>query len=152
MLRMLGLCLLLLAGCRGTPPARPGDGDLARLVDSLRPVVERVVGLRFTGPTRSDLKSRDEVRAFLIRRLELDFPRAREEGVAAVYRLLGLIPDTLDLRALLLDLYTKQVAGFYDPEASTLYGVEGADPTQLRFPWPMSWSTRFSISTCRSIP
>ena len=31
------------------------------------------------------------------------------------------------LRPLLLDLYTEQVAGFYDPDSATLFGVEGAD-------------------------
>jgi len=131
MLRLLATCLALLLGCRGTPPSRQPD-DIARLVDSLRPAVERATGLRFRRPTRSALKSRDEVREYLVARLREDFPPGREEGVQDVYRLLGLIPDTLDLKSLLLDLYTEQVAGFYDPTTSTLYGVRGADPIQLR--------------------
>lgn len=133
MLRLLAACLAFLTGCRGTPPARGQSPDLARLVDSMRPVVERAAGLRFKGPTRSALKTREEVRTFLLGKLDQDFPPARQEGVEAVYRLLGLIPDTLDLKQLLLDLYTEQVAGFYDPEAATLYGVVGADPIALRF-------------------
>jgi uncharacterized protein DUF6782 len=131
MLRMLGVCLSLLLGCRGTSPGAQG-GEIARLVDSLRPAVERATGLSFRGPTRSALKSREEIREYLVARLREDFPAQREEGIQAVYRLLGFIPDTLDLKALLLDLYTEQVAGFYDPETSTLYGVRGADPVQLR--------------------
>lgn len=125
--------LALLTCCRGTPPARGQTPDLARLVDSMRPVVERASGLRFKGPTRSAMKTKDEVRAFLLGKLEQDFPPARQEGVEAVYRLLGLIPDSLDLKQLLLDLYTEQVAGYYDPESATLYGVVGAEPTALRF-------------------
>jgi hypothetical protein len=133
MLRV-GLTLMVcLTGCRGAPPRDPQDQDIARLVDSLRPVVERAAGLRFRGPTRSALKSREEVRAFLLDKLRTEFPASRQEGVEAAYRLLGLIPDSLDLKALLLDLYTEQVAGFYDPETSTLYGVRGAEPTALRF-------------------
>jgi len=129
--RLALVWLALAAGCRGEPPAPP-DTALARLVDSLRPAVERATGLRFTGPTSSALKTREEIREYLIARLREDFPREREEGVAAVYRLLGLIPDSLDLKALLLDLYTEQVAGFYDPKTRTLFGVAGADPAQLR--------------------
>jgi hypothetical protein len=34
----------------------------------------------------------------------------------ALYRLLGLLPRTSDLNAMLTDLYGEQVAGFYDPE------------------------------------
>ena len=32
---------------------------------------------------------------------------------------LGPLPDTLQLRSLLLDLYTEQVAGYYDPDSAT---------------------------------
>ena len=127
---------VIILGCRGAPPGGGGgaaqDERLARMVDSLRPSVERATGMRFTGPTRSALRTRDEIREYLTGRLREDFPPEREEGIGAVYRLLGLIPDTLDLKQLLLDLYTEQVAGFYDPESRTLFGVQGADPTQLR--------------------
>lgn len=118
--------------CRGTPPSRGQDPSLARLVDSLRPVVERAVGLSFRGPTKSALISREEVRAYLLKNLEEEFPPERQEGVEAVYRLLGMIPDSTDLKQLLLELYTEQVAGFYDPATSILYGVRGAEPTALR--------------------
>ena len=101
-------------------------------MDSLRPAVERATGLGFRGPTRSSLRDRAELREFLVGKLQEDFPAEREEGISAVYRLLGLIPDTLNLRALLLDLYTEQVAGFYDPATRTLYAMRGADPAQLR--------------------
>jgi hypothetical protein len=130
---LAGALMALAVACRGTPPGSAQDRDIARLVDSLRPVVERAAGLRFTGPTRSALRSRDEVHAFLLARLREEFPERRQQGIEAVYRLLGMLPDTLDLKKLLLDLYTEQVVGFYDPQTSTLYGVQGADPAQLRF-------------------
>ena len=41
-------------------------------------------------------------------------------------------PTRSHLRALLLDLYTEQVAGYYDPDSATLFGVAGADRAQLR--------------------
>jgi len=132
MLRQLVTCLAFTVGCRGTPPSQQQPDDLARLVDSLRPAVERATGMRFKGPTKSAMKTREEVHDYLLGRLQEDFPPNREQGIQAVYRLLGLIPDTLELKPLLLDLYTEQVAGFYDPGTSTLYGVRGADPLQLR--------------------
>ena len=49
-------------------------------------------------------------------------------GLETAYRLFGLLPDTLQLRALLLDLYTEQVAGYYDPDSAMLFGVAGAEP------------------------
>jgi hypothetical protein len=105
---------------------------MGHLVDSLRGPVERATGLKFKSPPRSALRSRDQVRAYLIRKLDEELPSPRMKGLEAAYRLFGLLPDTLKLRSLLLDLYTEQVAGFYDPDSATLFGVAGADPAQLR--------------------
>ena len=33
---------------------------------------------------------------------------------------------------MLVELYTEQVAGYYDPDSAKLFGVEGADPLQLK--------------------
>jgi hypothetical protein len=126
---------MLLGACRGEARQEPearGDEDLARLVDSLRGPVELATGLRFTSPPRSAMRSREQVRQYLIAKLDEELPPKRLNGLETAYRLFGLLPDTLRLRPLLLDLYTEQVAGFYDPDSAMLFGVEGADRTQLR--------------------
>jgi hypothetical protein len=132
--KRLGLTLLvLLAGaCRGEPPAKAKATNLSQLVDSLRPRVEQATGLRFKGPPKSALRSKEQVRAYLFRKLDDELPSAKLEGLETAYRMFGLLPDTLDLRPLLLELYTEQVAGYYDPDSATLFGVVGADPAQLR--------------------
>jgi hypothetical protein len=123
----------VLISCRGEPPAKSTSPDvLARLVDSLRAPVERVTGLHFKSPPRSALRSREQVRDYLIRKLDEELPTPKMQGLQTAYRLFGMLPDTLRLRTLLLDLYTEQVAGYYDPDSATLFGVAGADPTQLR--------------------
>jgi hypothetical protein len=130
------LVLAALAGaCRGEAPEAPqarGNDALARLVDSLRVPVEQATGLRFTSPPRSAMRSKEQVRKYLIAKLDEELPPQRLQGLETAYRLFGLLPDTLQLRPLLLDLYTEQVAGFYDPDSAMLFGVEGADRTQLR--------------------
>jgi len=128
--RTAALLVAVAVGCRGTPPGRAQD--IVALVDSLRPGVERAAGIRFRAAPTVELRSRDQVRTYLLDRLEKDFSVSRQEGVTAAYRLLGLLPDTLDLRALLLELYTEQVAGYYDPESRVLVGVEGAEADLLR--------------------
>ena len=133
--RCLVLVAMLVGACRGearqSREAR-GDDDLARLVDSLRAPVEQATGLRFTSPPRSAMRSREQVRAYLIGKLDEELPPKRLNGLETTYRLFGLLPDTLQLRPLLLELYSEQVAGFYDPDSAMLFGVEGADRTQLR--------------------
>jgi hypothetical protein len=134
-----GPCLVALAimmsACRGEARQERqvrAEADLARLVDSLRAPVERATGLRFTSPPRSAMRSRDQVRNYLILKLDEELPPERLNGLETAYRLFGLLPDTLQLRPLLLELYSEQVAGFYDPDSAMLFGVEGADRTQLR--------------------
>ncbi|HZB27149.1 MAG TPA: hypothetical protein VE282_01195 [Gemmatimonadales bacterium] len=133
-MRRLGLSLLLVVavlGCRGE--RRPPDPEtLSRLVDSLRPRVERATGLQFRSPPRSALRSRAQVRTYLLRKLDEELPSSKLLGLETAYRLFGLLPDTLELRPLLLELYTEQVAGYYDPDSAMLFGVEDADPAQLR--------------------
>lgn len=120
------------AACRGQSRGASEDADFTRLVDSLRAPVERAAGLRFRTPPRSALRSREQVRAYLIAKLDEELPPARMRGLETAYRLFGLLPDSLALHALLLDLYAEQVAGYYDPDSATLFGVAGADRAQLR--------------------
>ncbi len=122
----------LLGACRGAPRAALDASRLATLVDSLIPAVETAVGLPFKTAPVSALTTREAVQAYLLDRIQRDFPADRMEGITAAYRLFGLIPDSLDLKALLLSVYQEQVAGYYDPDTEVLYAVEGSDPAQLR--------------------
>jgi hypothetical protein len=133
MIRHLALAVLLLSlACRGAPVRAQRDAAMSRLIDSLKPAVERAAGFRFKRAPRSALRSREEIRAYLIAKLRQELPPSRIRGIETAYRLLALLPDTLKLEALLVDLYSEQVAGYYDPDSTMLFGVRGADPLQLR--------------------
>jgi hypothetical protein len=124
------LCATLFAcGERGEAQS---DERLRALTDELVPAVEDEVKLRFRDPPTIAVRSRDAVQAYLEAKLDSELPPEVLEGVEAAYRLFRLMPDTLDLEALLLSLYTEQVVGYFDPDSSTLYVVEGADQAQLR--------------------
>ena len=77
------------------------------------------------------MRTREQVREFVTKQFE-DTTYLRElDGQSQAYKLLGLLPDSLDVQPFLLDLLTEQIAGYYDPETDTLYIVEGErdDPT-----------------------
>ena len=131
------LAPLLLAGlvlaCRGEPVGGQQRAvAIERIVDSLRPAVERAAGMRFRTPPRSAMRSREQAASYLAAKLDEELPTPRAEGLEAAYRLFGLLPDSVRLRPLLLDLLTEQVVGFYDADSLTLFGVAGGDPSQLR--------------------
>jgi hypothetical protein len=96
-------------------------------------VVERTVGLPFKSPPRYAIRSRAEVGTYLASKLDEELPPARLGALRDVYRLLGLVSDTLDLKPLLVALYQEQVAGFFDPDSSTLFILEGSDVASPQF-------------------
>ena len=121
-----------LAACRGQAPGVADAPAVRATVDSLIPLVEKAVGITFRTPPRFEMRTKSQVQAYLRIKLEQEFPASKMAGVEAAYRLLELLPDTLDIKALLLPLYSEQVAGYYDPDSTTLYAVEGAKGDQLR--------------------
>lgn len=116
--------LLLAASCRGQGPEREEE-RLRASIDELLPRIEELSGLEARAPVRMAMRDRAELREYVAERLEKELPPAELEGMAGAYRAFGLLPDTLDLHALLLDLLTEQVLGYYDPATETLYLVKG---------------------------
>lgn len=124
---------LAAAACRGQSSAeRQANAALAAAVDSLMPRLEQLSGLKKLKPITMRQQSREELRAYIVTRLQEEMPPEELNGMRAAYAALGLIPDTLDLQKLLLDLYTEQVAGYYDPKTDAFYMVEGTPDDLLR--------------------
>ena len=123
---------LLLGACRGEAPRAPGDPGLTQLVDSLVPAVEQATGLKFKHPPRAALITRDQAHAYLAAKLDEELGQGRGARLTDVYRLFGLLPDSIDLQRAYLDVLTEQVAGYYDPDSSAFFGVAGASPVVLR--------------------
>lgn len=124
-----------LSACRGEPPRdlqSLEQHDLDAMVAELMPVVAEAAGLEFKETPRAAVRDREQVRDYLLAKLAEELPPERLDGIVAAYRLLGLLPDTLDVGRLFIDLYTEQVAGFYEPDSTTLFAVAGADELTLR--------------------
>lgn len=126
------LALAALPSCRGTPPRAPGDPGLTQLVDSMVPAVEQAAGLKFKRHPRAAIITRDQARTYLDHELAKQLGQGRGRALTDVYRLFGLLPDSIDLQKLYLDVLTEQVAGYYDPDSSAFFGVAGASPVVLR--------------------
>jgi hypothetical protein len=110
----------------------PPEPELEALIDSMLPRIAELAALEVRGPVRIERRSRNDVRAFVEERLHEEYPDDELDALRLTYVALGLIPDTLDLRALYLDLYTEQVIGYYDPRTERLYLVEGVPRSALR--------------------
>ena len=103
-----------------------------RVADAI-PRIEKATGLKFKTPPRLEVRTRSQVRDFLVKRFNESTPAQQLRGEEMAYKLFGLIPDTLDLRRFLLELLTEQIVGYYDPKTKMLYVVDGAPEDQIGF-------------------
>ena len=110
-----------------------GEGPYAEKVAEIVPKIEKSTGLRFKTPPRVETRSKAEVRQFLERTFAESQGAKDLEVKSAVYKRLGLLPDTLDTRKLYVDLLSEQIVGFYDPKTKVLYVVDGAPPEEAGF-------------------
>jgi hypothetical protein len=122
--RLLVLALAVSVGCRENPA---GDGPYASEVSDAVPRLEKATGLKFKSPPRVEVRTRDQVRDFLLKKFDEASPAKELAGEESAYKLLGMLPDSMDLRKFLLAVLTEQVAGYYDPATKVLYVVKGAD-------------------------
>lgn len=102
------------------------------IAQQMLPGVERAVGLKFKYSPAVAVRTREEVHSYLLGKLATDFPEEEMAQITQVYQLLGAIPGDLNLRDLVVDLYTEQVSGYYDPSTDSLYVVAGSDPAGVR--------------------
>ncbi len=129
---LLGACVSLttLVACGDTKPK--GEGPYAELVAEFVPKIEEETGLPFKTPPKIESRTRDEVGKFVRQQLESARARTQLAGQESAYKLLGSIPDSMNLLALLQKLLEEQIVGYYDPATKVLYVVDGAAPALLR--------------------
>ncbi len=124
------LSVAFTGGCGDAPAA--GDGPYADLVAEFVPRIEKEMGLPFKTPPKIEQRTKEQVAVFVRKQLESERGKAQVAGQEAVYKLLGMIPDTLNLGALLQRLLEEQIVGYYDPVTKVLYVVDGAPDLLLK--------------------
>lgn len=135
------LCLAMPAAAQQAPVEKdaPAEGAsvseeaLLAAAEEIAQDVAEIRGLEVMGPVKKGIKQRDELRAVLISKLAEEIEDEDIEAEAAVFKRLGVIPQDLDYKKVLLDVLTEQIAGFYDQTTKELYIMEGI-PLSLQRP------------------
>lgn len=123
---LVAAAVLVTAACRREAPEKAQHGPYADRVAADVPLIEKSVGVPFKQPPKLEIKSRDQVRAFVLAQLDDSATQRELAGKEAAYKVLGLIPDTMNVRKLFVDLLTEQILGIYDPKTKVLYVMNGA--------------------------
>lgn len=144
--RMLGLTLGLLAVCFSCdlgaaqqvpvapPPApppsgssspepgpKPSNAEFTAAANEVLKQMSEITGLSQITPVKKTLRSREEIRAYVIREMDDDKEPNERYNSARSAVALGLIPKDFDIDNFMVDLLTEQIAGLYDPKTEEFY-------------------------------
>ncbi len=100
------------------------DPELGARVAELLPELARRAGMELVRPVRVERRTREELEAYIRYKLDEELPPEEARRRTRTYELLGLVGGDVDLREILLSVYTEQVAGFYDPDSTALFVMD----------------------------
>jgi hypothetical protein len=107
-----------------TSPDESIPSEIREQMDQIQDEVVLLRGLRPTGPVDRGLLSADELREYVLDDFLDDYTQEEARDDARVLALLGLLDADYELFDLYLDLYSENIAGFYDDEVEQLFVVQ----------------------------
>lgn len=113
---------------QGTPtPDAPSNSypksnaDFTTAADEVLQQMSEITGLKLETPLKKSLRSREEIRAYVLRQMNEDETPEERYADAKSAEAFGLLPKGFDLDSLMVELLTEQIAGLYDPKAHEFY-------------------------------
>ena len=119
----LALILLVIVAATSSfaPQGETEEQRFFRAADETLAQVARITGLAPKHPIARSLKSREEIRAYIIAHLHEDLPPEKIRADQLALEKFGLIPKGFPLEKFTVDLLTEQVAALYDPKKKEFY-------------------------------
>jgi hypothetical protein len=112
------------APASSAPSTTAADPAFLKAADEVLAQMSELLGLPIKAPLKKSLRSKDEIRAYLIREEKEDRTDAQRYADRKALEAFGLIPRDFPLDSFMLDVLTDQVAGLYDPKAKEFYIAE----------------------------
>jgi hypothetical protein len=110
-----------------SPPDASGEIDpqILEQMEEIESQVAQLRGLVSTGPVARSLLTPEELRQRVIDDFFSDYSEAEASDDALVLSLLGLLEPDFDLVNFYIDLFSEQIAGYYDDEVKQMFVVQG---------------------------
>jgi hypothetical protein len=135
---LLGLTGAVFAAQSGAPPKAPAtsgpdlvppaaevspgsNAEFLRAADQVLAQMSQLLDLPIREPLKKTLRSKQEIREYLIREEKEDKDEALRDADTKTLEAFGLIPKDFPLDSFMLDVLTDQIAGLYDPKGKEFY-------------------------------
>jgi hypothetical protein len=103
------------------PAKSAAAAEFAAAADEVLAQMSQITGLKLRSPLKKTLRSREEIRAYVINEMNEDKEPVERYASARSAEAFGLLPKGFDIDAFMIDLLTEQIAGLYDPKAHEFY-------------------------------
>lgn len=110
-----------------TEPSSDLPGQLAGTIAEIELQVIQIRGLEKQESVEHTLISEEELENIVVEDFFAEYSDQDATQDVLVLSSLGLLPDTFDLKVFYEELYTEQIAGFYDSDTKEIYVVQGLD-------------------------
>lgn len=107
-----------------TSPDESIPSEVREQMDQIQDEVVLLRGLRPSGPVDRGLLSANELREYVLDDFLIDYSQEEAQDDVRVLALLGLLDAGFELFDLYLDLYSENIAGFYDDEIQQMFVVQ----------------------------
>src|SRR5438105_293930 len=114
--------------------ASKSASDVAFLAaaDEVLQEMSEITGLKLITPLKKSLRSREEIRAYVIKQMNEEKNPAERYADARTAEAFGLLPRGFDLDTFMVNVLTEQVEGLYDPRAQEFYIADWSPPGDQR--------------------
>jgi hypothetical protein len=110
-----------IAGSPNSHTTPPTTADFIKAADEVLAQMSKLLDLPIKEPLKKSLRSKQEIREYLVREEEEDRNDAQRYADKKALEAFGLIPKNFPLDSFMLDVLTDQVAGLYDPKSKEFY-------------------------------
>jgi hypothetical protein len=110
----------------------PSNADFIAAADEVLGKMSEITGLELRTPLKKSLRSREEIRAYVIKQMNEEKTVAERYAGARSAEAFGLIPKGFDLDSFLVSVLTEQVEGLYDPKTQEFYIADWSPLSEQR--------------------
>jgi hypothetical protein len=114
------------------PPTSAQSREFLQAADEVLSEMSKLVSLPILSPLKKSMRSREEIRAYLLRKMKEDKDADKRYADQKTMEKFGLLPKDYPLDQVMVKVLTEQIAGLYDPDSQEFFIADWTTPADER--------------------
>src|ERR1039457_3527611 len=114
------------------PLATAQSAEFLQAADEVIAQMSKLISLPILSPLKKSIRSRDEIKAYLLRKMDEDKDADKRYADQKTMEKFGLLPKDYPLDKTLVKVLTEQIAGLYDPDSQEFFIANWNTPADER--------------------